>query len=101
MRRAMDFSDLRDSLNEILQRLRVTELKIDVIREGHATVDQLAKICDRLNLCLEIDTSYPVDLAVMSTERKLFVICINKTCMMVEEFVMFVNNNNKNKQTNT
>jgi hypothetical protein len=42
--RAMDVSDLRDLLSEILQRLRLIELKIDVIREGRATMEQLAEI---------------------------------------------------------
>jgi hypothetical protein len=45
----MDVPDLRDFLVEILQRLRIIELKIDIIRQGHASMDQLAKLrCDRL-----------------------------------------------------
>jgi hypothetical protein len=40
----MEVSDLTDVLNEILQRLRIVELKIDVITQGHATMDQLAEI---------------------------------------------------------
>jgi hypothetical protein len=44
VRRAMDVSDLRDLLSEILQRLRLIELKIDVIRKGRATMEQLAEI---------------------------------------------------------
>jgi hypothetical protein len=44
VRRAMDVSDLRDLLSEILQRLRFIELKIDVIRDGRATMEQLAEI---------------------------------------------------------
>jgi hypothetical protein len=40
----MEVSDLTDVLNEIVQRLRIVELKIDVITQGHATMDQLAEI---------------------------------------------------------
>jgi hypothetical protein len=44
VRREMDVSDLRDLLSGILQRLRLIELKIDVIREGRATMELLAEI---------------------------------------------------------
>ena len=40
----MDVSDLRELLSDIYQKLHAIHTKIDTLRQGHATMSQLAEI---------------------------------------------------------